>query len=434
VEFVQTRTVLPASPSIARPPRLVVLSGDLRSVRSHRTSLAPCQLIVRSCEMPSSDEPATDPASPPPPSGEDNGSAKTPVRTRPLDDAQRGAWFDGPDDITALRVYDGDVEYELPRKGTFTLGASRSCDLPVRGRDLSATHCLLERKGNRLRVYDQHSTNGTFFGGRRVDMIDVYPGDTFTPAPVTFLAMNNEMRVHRPTIADIIGTGFTPSADCVLVDAVKRSSHLLLTGEPGCDLDRLARTIHAVSLRRNRPLLEIAALPSERGKQREIVKRAARSTLVIDLDRVAAPLDSTFCSMVFSADYHVRVIALAPTTNAARKLLPVENVERMQHIWIRPLSERPGDIAALLDRMLVERGSPLRVADLTLRNREALLAWEWRDNFIGLRTAADRLAAIARVQGWDALDWRERAAATSIPRSTLHDWFTALGLTSPLFA
>lgn len=388
---------------------------------------------MRPFQVPAPDEPAADPTSPPPPGG-DHGSAKTPVRTRPLDEAQRGAWVDGPDDITALRIYDGDVEYELPPKGTFTLGASRNCDLPVRGRDLSATHCLLERNGNRLRVYDQHSTNGLFSGCRRVTTIDLYPGDTFTPAPVTFLAMNDVMREQRPAIADIVGTRFTPSVDWVLVDAVKHSSHLLIIGEPGCELDRLARTIHAVSLRRSRPPVEIAALPTEPGKQRELVKRAARSTLVIDLDRIRAPLDSTFCSMMFSADYHVRVIALAQTTNAARRLLPVEKVERMQHIWIRPLSERPGDIPDLLDRMLAERGSPRRVADLTLRNREALSAWPWRDNFIGLRTAADRIAAIARVQGWERLDWRERAAATSIPRSTLHDWFTALRLTSPLFA
>jgi FHA domain len=381
--------------------------------------------------MPSSDEPATDQESLPP--GDDCGSGKTPARTKPLTAAQRDAWFEGPDDITALRVYDGDVEYELPCRPTFTLGASRSCDLPVPGSDLSALHCLLERKGNRLRVYDQHSTNGMFFGGRRVDVIDLYPGDTFTPAPVTFLAMNNEMRTHRPTIAEIIGTGFTPSPDRVLVDAIKHSSHLLITGELGCDLDRLARAIHAVSLRRARPIVELAELPTERAKQRAIVKRATRSTLVIDLHQITSPLDPTFCAMVFSSEYHVRVIALAPTSNTARKLLPVENVERMQRIWVRPLSERPGDILGLLDRMLVEREAALRVADLTLQNREALSTWEWRDNFNGLRTAADRLAAISRVQGWDTLDWRERAAATSIPRSTLHDWFTSLRLTSPLF-
>jgi hypothetical protein len=345
----------------------------------------------------------------------------------------RDVWLDGPDDVTALRVYDGEDEYELPPKEVLTLGASRSCDLSIRGRGLSARHLMLERKDHRLRVHDLHSTNGTFFGGRRVDIFDLYPGDTFTSAPVTFLAMNNEMRAHRPIISDIVGTGVAPSLDRILVDAVKPPGHLLITGEPGCDLDRLARVIHAVSLRRGRDLVHVAELPADRAQQREIVKRAARSTLVIDLDPNAQPLDPAFCAMVLSADHHVRVIVLASSARLARRLLPAEHVDRMQQICIRPLSARPGAIPALLDRVLAERGSSLRVADLTPHNRAALSAWEWRDNFIGLRTAAERLAAIARVPDWEAMDWRERAAATSIPRSTLHDWFTALGLALPLF-
>jgi hypothetical protein len=359
---------------------------------------------------------------------------ETPARTTPLDETQRDAWFEGPDVVTAIRIYDGDVEHELPRKAAITLGASRSCDLHVPDRGLSALHCLFERKGGRFRVHDQHSTNGTFFGGRRIDMCDVYPGDTFTPAPLTFLAMNEEMRAQRPIIAEIVGTGFSPSPDRVLVDAVKYAHPLLLTGEPGCDTDRLARAIHAVSLRRSRPLVELSEVPADRSQQREILKRAARSSLVIDLYRAAAPLDPAFCSMVFSRDYHVRPIVLAPSTNVARKLLPIEDPEHLQHLWVRPLGMRPGDLPDLLDRMLAERASPRRLGDLTHKNRDALCAWEWRDNLAGLRTAADRLAGIARVLGWEGLDWRERAAATGIPKSTLHDWFTTLGLTSPLFA
>lgn len=373
--------------------------------------------------MTSSDEPAGTHAGP-----------KTPALTAPLDETQRDAWFDGADVVTALRIYDGDVEYELPRKATVTLGASRRCDVHVPDRGLSALHCLFERRGGRFRMHDQDSTNGLFFGGRRVETCDVYPGDTFTPAPVTFLAMNQEMRAQRPIIAEIVGTGFSPSPDRVLVDAVKYAHPLLLTAEPGCDTDRLARAIHAVSLRRTRPLIEISEVPEDRAQQREIIKRAARSSLVIDLYRVEAPLDPAFCSMVFSRDYHVRPIVLAPTRDAARRLLPIEAPEHMQHFWFRPLGMRPGDIPDLLDRMLAERASPRRITDLTPHNRDALCAWEWRDNLAGLRTAADRLAAIARVPGWDGLDWRQRAAATSIPKSTLHDWFTALHLTSPLLA
>jgi hypothetical protein len=383
--------------------------------------------------MPKPDEPAKVPAMPSQ-AGADDTSPKTPVRTKPLDDAQRGAWFEGPDVITAIRVYDGDIEYELPQKGTVTLGASRSCDIAVPGRDLSSTHCLLERKGGHLRLYDQHSTNGTFFGGRRIDVVDLNPGDTFTPAPVTFLAMNDLMRAHRPIIADILGTNFVPSPDRVLVDGAKGSNNLLITGESGCDLDRLARSIHAVSLRRMRELVEISKLPEERAKQRDIIKNAARSTLVINLETAKAPLDPTFCSMVFSPDYHVRVIVLAAATSAARKLLPVESVEQMQHIWIRPLAMRPGDVPDLLDRMLAERLASLRLADLTPSNRAALCASEWRDNFVGLRVAADRLVAIARTTTWESMDWRDRSAAVGVPKSTLYDWFIGLGLTLPVLA
>ncbi|MEJ7598502.1 MAG: FHA domain-containing protein [Kofleriaceae bacterium] len=363
----------------------------------------------------------------------DEASPRTPVRTKPLDETQRDAWFEGPDVVTALHVYEGDVEYQLPPKATLTLGASRSCDLAVPGRDLSAMHCLLERKGSRLRVYDQHSTNGTFFGGRRIDVIDVNPGDTFTPAPVTFLAMNEVMRTHRPTLVDILGANFAPSPDRVLVDAIKGSSNLLITGETGCDLDALARSIHAVSLRRLKDMVEISAVPAERAKQREIIAKAARSTLLINLDATKAALDPTFCSMVFSSEYHVRVIVLALTTNLARKWLPAENVEQMQHIWVRPLAMRPGDVPDLLDRMLAQRQASFRLADLSRPNREALCENEWRDNFVGLRLAADRLTAISRIEHWEAMDWRERSASVGVPKSTLHDWFVGVGLACPLF-
>jgi hypothetical protein len=363
---------------------------------------------------------------------------KTPVKTRPLDEAQREAWFEGPDVVTALRVYDGDREHALPRKATFTLGASRQSDVPVPGCDLSALHCAFVRTGARLRVHDQHSTNGLFLGGRRVDAIDLYPGDTFTAAPLTFLAMNAEMRAQRPVIADIVGTGFAPTPDRILVDAVKQSNHLLLTGETGCDLDRLARAIHAVSLRRRRVLVELAEVPADRGAQRELLRRAARSSLLIRLDAIKAPLDPAFCATAFSREHHIRVIVIAKAAAAARRLLVADQLEQLeqrgqlQHVWIRPLGLRPGDVPGLLDGLLAERGAAFRLADLSPKNRHVLRHHEWRDNFIGLRLAADRLVAISHVLGWETMSWQERSAALGMPKSTLFEWFSGLGLTSPL--
>lgn len=357
---------------------------------------------------------------------------KTPPDTEPLRE-QPEAWIEGPDIVTALRVFDGEREYQLPRKTAFTLGASRSCDLSIPERGLSALHCAFVRKGARLRVIDQHSTNGMFSNGRRVETIDLYPGETFIAAPLTFIALNDEMSKQRPVIADVLGN-FTPTPDRILVDAVKSSHPLLFTGEAGCDLDRLAGAIHAVSLRRNLPLVQIAEPPADRGAQLDLLRRAARSTLVIDLDAIETPLDPTFCTMAFAPEYHIRMIVIAPTATIARKLLAIDAVERLQHIWVRPLGMRPGDIPYLLDQVLADRGAEFRLSDLTPQNHDALCSHEWRENFDGLRFAADRLIAISRISSWEAMNWQERSTALAVPKTTLFQWFNSLGLTSPLFS
>jgi hypothetical protein len=161
---------------------------------------------------------------------------------------------------------------------------------------------------------------------------------------------------------------------------------------------------------------------------------AARSTLVIDLDAIEIPLDPTFCTMAFAPEHHIRVIVLAPTPALARKLLAVDAMERVQHIWVRPLGMRPGDIPYLLDQVLTERGATFRLADFTPQNHDALCSHEWRENFDGLRFVADRLIVISRTSSWEAMNWQERSIALGVPKTTLFQWFSSLGLTSPLFS
>jgi hypothetical protein len=357
-------------------------------------------------------------------------SLKTPVRTDPLPEAQRGAWYEGDDTVTALREYDGAMEYELPRDlRQFTVGASRSCDIRIPGRGISALHCLLERRGERLRLIDQHSTNGMYFQDRRVSDVSITPGAVFTLAPVTFIAMNDEMREHRPTIVDVIGTGVVPSPDRFLIEFAMGSSNLLLTGEPHCDQDRLARTVHAVSLRRRKPLITLDAVPEERTKQRAIIDSAARSTLVLPIADGQRPLDPTFCAMLASSSYHVRVIALASSVDVARVALTRDLVDQMQHVWIRPLALRSHDIDRLLDRMFAERGVTLRASDLTPANLAALRAYDWPDNLARLRLVADEIVAHAKHDGL-----RPAAKALGMSKSTLQKHFERAGLSLPLFA
>src|SRR5881394_3946823 len=98
-------------------------------------------------------------------------SQNTPPWTPPLDEAQCEPWYDGDDAVVALREYNSDQEYDLPLHiKSFRLGGSRSCEVSVPGRGLSAVHCLLERRGSRFLVHDQHSTHGTIHDGRRIQV------------------------------------------------------------------------------------------------------------------------------------------------------------------------------------------------------------------------------------------------------------------------
>lgn len=360
----------------------------------------------------------------------------TPLRTAPIDESQCEPWYDGEDAIEALGEYDTPREHELSVIAkSFDLGGSSKCAVSVPGCGLSKRHCLLERRGRRFLVHDLDSKNGTIHDGRRIrEATDLNPGDLFTAVPVTFVALNRAMRMHRPLLIELLGTAFAPSADKLMIEAAKGLGNLLITGEAGCEQDRLAHAIHAMSLVRDRPLVDCAALPADRASQVAIVTGARRSTLVLTLTEKTRAIDSTFRSMLFSRDYRVRVIVIAPGEVIARRVLSRNEVGRMQHVWIRPIAVRVGELPMLLDRLLAERDAPIRHGSLTRANWEGFLGHAWRGNWEELRHAADRLTAIARISDYEQLTWRERAAALGIALTTLYDWHRALKLTMPLFA
>jgi hypothetical protein len=206
-------------------------------------------------------------------------------------------------------------------------------------------------------------------------------------------------------------------------------TNLLVTGPIGCDQMRLVETLHGISLLRSRKLVPIDRVPDrDRTRQREIIARAERSTLAIKIEEDAPMLDGTFASMLFSPGYQVRVVAMAPYASKARDVLGAENVRTMETIALRPLAARAGAIPQLLTRLFEERGSPLRLSDMTSPNQAALQAYQWPENFIDLRIAADRLVMIAR-------EGSLRAAADALgqSRSSLQRWYTEqVGLRFPL--
>jgi Inner membrane component of T3SS, cytoplasmic domain len=366
-----------------------------------------------------------------------------PQKTRTLPEGLRGAEFDGPDIPTAIQVYDTEVIFDLPRdQRAFRAGSAPDNDLAIRDDYVSGSHCLIERRGQALRIHDLQTHNGTYFDGRRVEMFDARPGDTFVAGRVRLLILNDEMRAAFPILTDILGSpdaatlrASSPqsSSACDLIVAAKEGANILIMGESGCDQDRLAETIHGISLRRARDLVQLDAEPSERAEQRAVIDRANRSTLVLTINAKTPVMDATFVSMLFDPSYHIRIIVIGPSVQKVRDVFGEAYVSTMRQLSLTPLSQRPGAVPRLLDRMLAERDVALRFSDLTSENQEALVAHDWHianapKNMAALRLAADRFPTIATSPSLN-----QAAQKLGISSSTLQNWFAnQIGLSWPL--
>jgi hypothetical protein len=378
------------------------------------------------------------PTSPTPP------PQQPPQKTRTLPEGLRGPEYDGPDVPTTIQVYDTDVAFELPRKRSITVGSASDNDLSIRDEYVSRLHCLIERRGQALRIHDQQSFNGTYFDGRKVDVFDARPGDTFVAGRLRLLVLNDEMRAGFSMLTDILGSpdeatlrssNVRSSSACDLIVAAKEVANILITGDTGCDQERLAQTIHGMSLRRSRELVQIESEPSERAEQRAVIDRASRSTLVLSINPKTPVMDSTFVSMLFDPTYHIRVIVIAPSVQKTRDVLGETYVSTMRQVSLSPLAQRPGAVPRLLDRMLAERDAALRFSDLTPANQSALVVHGWHSpnapkNMAALRVVADRFPVIA-----SSPSLNQAAQKLGISSSTLQNWFAdQLGLSWPLVA
>jgi FHA domain len=337
--------------------------------------------------------------------------------TETLPEMQRATRATSGDPITALRIVGREIEYPLlAGQATFSLGSSTSCDVCIDSKHVSGLHCSLNRKGQRVRVIDQDSRNGTDFNGRREQSFDIGPGDTFTVASTHLLALNEGMRMVRPTMVEIVGADRGAAVDELLSSSV-RGHNVILLGESGCEQGRLARAIHRASPRGHRPMLELSEFPLERAAQRTILDSAQNGAILLSLQGRATPPDDAFRSMLLSSDFGIRLYLAAPSREIATDVLGIEATMRMVPVILRPLRERTGEIPWLLDRLFNERQTKLRTADLRPINQRALQSHGWSQNFPELHDVADKLIALSTHEAVT-----KAAEALEMARTTLLYW------------
>lgn len=329
------------------------------------------------------------------------------------------------DAVTALRIVGTklpDISL-LPEKRIFNLGSDDHPDIDVRvssrlakGDDraaehVSRVHLQIQRKGNRLWIIDQDSTNGTFIKDRREREGFIAAGDMFRVGDdVTLLAMDDQMRLLRPTLRWALGFDAHAYVDAMLA-VVSSGDPLLLVGPPACEQRYLAEQIHATSARRALGFVAIAPPLSDRDQAGGLAS-ASHGTVFMDLENFSR-VPAWFVGHLFSDTYQVRPVIAAPTVEVARKHLGDLRMSRLRVITLPAIRERRNDVPGILNSLF--RQAPLKsereIGELGESRIARLKSFDWPDNFDDLRRNAPKILAFIES------GFNETAAARALGKS-----------------
>ena len=310
----------------------------------------------------------------------------------------------------------------LPGKRILNLGSEDHPDIHLRVSSriaqgniqaperVSRFHLQIQRKGSHLWIIDKNSMNGTFIKDRRERDGAIAAGESFRIGDVTLLAMDDQMRLLRPTLRWVLGFDAHAYVDEML-EVITTGDPLLLVGPAACEQRYLAEQIHCTSARRTFGFAPILPPVPERDQGGGLAA-AARGTAYLDLAEHHR-LPAWFVAHLFGDTYRVRPIIASPTVEAARRCLGEHNLPKLCVITIPPIKDRSGDIPGILNSLF--RRPPLEsereIATLGESRLEQLKAFDWPDNFDDLRRNAPKILAYIES------DFSTRAAARKLSKS-----------------
>lgn len=329
------------------------------------------------------------------------------------------------DAVSALRIVGTKLpEIPLPpEKRIFNLGSDDHPDIDIRvssrlakgdeqaAEHVSRVHLQIQRKGSRLWIIDQGSTNGTFIKDRREREGFIAAGDMFRVGDdVTLLAMDDQMRLLRPTLRWVLGFDAHAYVDTMLA-VVSSGDPLLLIGPPACEQRYLAEQIHATSARRGLGFAAITAPLSERDQAGGLAS-ASHGTVYMNLEDFGR-VPAWFVGLLFGDTYQVRPIIAAPSVEVARKHFGDLNMPRLRVITVPAIKDRRHDVPGILNSLF--RQPPLKsereITELGASRLERMQAFDWPDNFDDLRRNAPKILAYIES------GFNETAAARALGKS-----------------
>ena len=163
----------------------------------------------------------------------------------------------------------------IPTRGELTIGRAPDATVRLDGPQVSRRHAVLHMRGNTFAIEDLGSANGTVLHNQRLaagQTVEIAPGDAIHVGD--FVLIVRAFRAGDETLGGAFAAA-GPGGDGVLPDevilrspavlasfdevrqAARSDINVLLLGETGVGKDVLARCVHHISARRDRPFLRL---------------------------------------------------------------------------------------------------------------------------------------------------------------------------------
>jgi len=327
-------------------------------------------------------------------------------------------------------------EIELT-KNKVSGGRSIINEIALTDKAVSGTHFDIVAEDDGYRLVDLDSTNGTFVGDLRIKEVYLRPGTTFRVghSDLRFQPLKDVVEIalsEKDRFGDVLGSSIKMREIFATLEKVAPSDLTVqLTGETGTGKELVARGIHNLSPRRNKPfvVLDCGAIPRELiestlfghekgsftgaiGQHKGCFEQAQSGTIFLDeIGELDVSLQPKLLRVLENRELKrvggdklikVDVRVLAATNRDLRQMVNKGTFRedlyyRLSVITIEnpPLRERREDVPQLVHHFLADvakrRGMSLNIA---VDAMSGLMSHDWPGNVRELRNVVERAASL----------------------------------------
>ena len=323
------------------------------------------------------------------------------------------------------------------KQSELIIGSMESCDVEVKDPFVSRRHCRMIHKGGRVVLMDLDSTNGTYVDSIRIDRVSLPTIGSFRIGKTTVdYKLDHHAEAVRPSIefslGAMIGKSETMREVFTLIEKVAPSdATVLVTGESGTGKDLVARLLHQMSHRGERPFISVncGSIPAsiiesqlfghERGsftgaveRMAGLIEQANGGTLFLDeIGEMPLELQTRLLHVIESKkirrlggkeDIEVDFRLIAATNKELQRLAGDGRFREdlffrlyVVPIHLAPLRERGEDINILSESFVRELSPSGRTIRLTNDAIDKLATHNWPGNVRELKNVIQRAILFA---------------------------------------